>query len=302
LNHGDMPDSGLPPDTAAAGDVTTTGHSSHDVHAGDTHDASGAHGPADTSDQPTLVPTTWSQLIFPAIILLFVAVLVAGPVMNAFSSKPPAVPPAEQATASPSPSSAPAVVASPTLAATTIPQATATVQAAQPTATIGSASQYFLQVMATATAVAIEGTKGDVARAPVKLTFGGAIFPVADGSGLLPDWKASQDEGTATWIDGTFANHILYIPYSSKNLALFDAAKTGDNIQLQMNTGQVFNFSVTRSQRAANGPTANPEQFSVSAAMQQDHAGVTLFLAGDPALDRAVVQADFTGNIQSALP
>jgi hypothetical protein len=298
LNHGDMPDSGLPPDKAAAGDVTTTGHSSHDVHAADAHDAGGAHGPVDTFDQPTLVPTTWSQLIFPAIILLFVAVLVAGPVMNAFSSKPPAIPPAEQATATP----APAVVVTPTLAATAITQPTATVQAAQPTATTGSAGQYFLQVMATATAVAIEGTKGDVARAPVKLTFGGATFSVADGTGLLPDWKATQDEGTATWIDGTFANHILYIPYSSKNLALFGAAKTGDSIQLQMNTDQVFNFSVTRSQRAANGPTTNPEQFSVSAAMQQDHAGVTLFLTGDPATDRAVVQADFTGNIQSALP
>jgi hypothetical protein len=32
--------------------------------------------------------------------------------------------------------------------------------------------------------------------------------------------------------------------------------------------------------------------------MSQDHAGVTLFLIGDPAPDRAVLQAEFTGNIQ----
>jgi len=32
--------------------------------------------------------------------------------------------------------------------------------------------------------------------------------------------------------------------------------------------------------------------------MSQDHAGVTIFLVGDPAPDRAVVQADFNGNIE----
>jgi hypothetical protein len=32
--------------------------------------------------------------------------------------------------------------------------------------------------------------------------------------------------------------------------------------------------------------------------MAQDHAGLTLFLIGDPAPDRAVVMADFTGTIQ----
>jgi hypothetical protein len=159
-----------------------------------------------------------------------------------------------------------------------------------------------MKMIATATAVALEGQKGDVARAPVRLEFGGATFTVSPGSGLLPDWKPSQDETSATWIEGTFANHILYIPYSEHNKALFEAAKQADGVKLLMNTGQVFNFSVTRSQRAANGPTTDPEQFSVSAAMAQDHAGLTLFLTGDPAADRAVVQADFTGKIQSALP
>src|SRR3982751_6858946 len=71
LNHGDQPEMDAPPDIAAAGDVTTTGHSSHDVQA-QAGDAHAGHGPADTSDQSTLVPTTWTQLIFPAIILLFV--------------------------------------------------------------------------------------------------------------------------------------------------------------------------------------------------------------------------------------
>ena len=91
MNHGDQPETDAPPDIAASGDVSTTGHSTHDVQAADAH---AGHGPADTSDQPTLVPTTWTQLVFPAIILLFVAVLVAGPVVNAFSSKPAAAPPA----------------------------------------------------------------------------------------------------------------------------------------------------------------------------------------------------------------
>jgi hypothetical protein len=65
-----------------------------------------------------------------------------------------------------------------------------------------------------------------------------------------------------------------------------------------MNTGQVFEFEVNLAQRATNGPATTEGQFTVSTAMAQNHAGVTLFLTGDPAADRAVVQADFTGNIQ----
>src|SRR6476620_9647601 len=95
-----------PPDIAAAGD-------SHDAHDG--------HGPVDTSDESTLVPTTWTQLVFPAIILLFVAILVAGPIINAFSSKPTSAPPAQEqpggaevgVTSTPA---APAVAATPTSA------------------------------------------------------------------------------------------------------------------------------------------------------------------------------------------
>src|SRR4051812_25875061 len=87
-----------PPDRGASGDVTTTGHSthdtggfsttaSHDSHSGgDAHDAHDAHGQGgghgghgdDTSDLPTIVPTTWRQLIFPVLILLLVIILVSG--------------------------------------------------------------------------------------------------------------------------------------------------------------------------------------------------------------------------------
>ncbi len=69
-------------------------------------------------------------------------------------------------------------------------------------------------------------------------------------------------------------------------------------MRLVMNTGQVFEFDVTRSERAFNGPSTDRGRFTVTSAMSQDHAGVTLFLIGDPADDRAVVQADFNGNIQ----
>jgi hypothetical protein len=47
-----------------------------------------------------------------------------------------------------------------------------------------------------------------------------------------------------------------------------------------------------------NGPPTEEGQFTVTTAMAQDHAGVTLFLIGDPSPDRAVLQAEFTGNIQ----
>src|SRR5439155_2212122 len=110
---------------------------------------------------------------------------------------------------------------------------------------------------------------------------------VIEGSGLLPDWTPSQDAGTATWIQGTVANHILYIPYNENNETLFKAIKPGDTIKLEMNTGQVFSFVVNLADRAANGPSTKEGQFTVNAAMAQDHAGVTLFLIGDPSPDRA---------------
>src|SRR5436190_8247498 len=71
-----------------AGEEEAETHDDHDAH--DTHnapDAQGGHGP-DTSDEPTIVPTTWRQLLIPLIILLFVGFLVAGPVMAAFAPKP----------------------------------------------------------------------------------------------------------------------------------------------------------------------------------------------------------------------
>src|SRR6476659_10112801 len=60
-------------------------HDGHDDHGGhDDHD----HGEGDDSERSTLVPVTWRQLIFPALILLFVAILLIGPLSAAFAPKP----------------------------------------------------------------------------------------------------------------------------------------------------------------------------------------------------------------------
>ena len=115
---------------------------------------------------------------------------------------------------------------------------------------------------------------------------------------MLPDWKTTAEERKAVWITGTYANHVIYLPYSESNAALFARAKAGDAVQLVMDTGQTFEFAVTRSERAFNGPPTSEGQFTTATAMNQDHAGVTLFLVGEATNDRAVVQADFTGNIQ----
>jgi hypothetical protein len=146
--------------------------------------------------------------------------------------------------------------------------------------------------------VAEAGQRGIVARVPVELTFAGTTFVVKTGDTLLPDWEPSTDPNIATWIEGTVANHVLYVPFSDENQALFTASKSGDMLRLMMNTGQVFEFKVNRVERVSNGPPTEPDQFTVTTAMSQDHAGVTLFLIGDPAPDRAVLQAEFTGNIQ----
>lgn len=315
-----------PPDQGSAGDVSTTGHSAHDVQAagmagGDQQDAGhGGHG-VDTSNVSTLVPTTWKQLILPAIILAIVAILVSGPIFNAFASRPgsttppnaqrtttggsengqpstaggatPASSPTPAQGGSPAATSTVASLASPTTASLVVPT-----QQTQSNAQAAPNSTLVPSLAPTQTAVAQAGESGAVARVPVELTFSGATFVIKTGGQLLPDWKPSADVGIATWLEGTVANHILYVPFSSQNEALFKAAKAGDKIRLTMNTGQVFEFAVNRAERAVNGPAEKAGDFTVTAAMAQDHAGVTLFLIGDPAADRAVVQADFTGNIQ----
>lgn len=319
MTHNDtdmQTDDEQPPDRAAAGDVSTTGVSSREAAGTDSHvaasdhasnsdhSADAAHGGGhgghgdDASEEPTLVPTNWKQLILPALILLLVAILVAGPLFDAFASRPPVVEPGAnnsapgQATATPDheggiPTN---TTASSNQAATTtetvLPGNTSTQIAVSPAS------------IATRTAVAIAGEQGEVARLPVQIELAGSSFVVKPGNNLLPDWKPSQDVGIATWIEGTVANHIMYVPYNSENAALFQSVQPGATVSVTMNTGQVFIFAVTRAERAANGPATSDGEFTVTTAMKQDHAGVTLFLIGDPAADRAVVQADFTGTIQ----
>ena len=256
---------------------------------------------------PTLVPTTWRQLILPALILLLVLLLVSGPIMNAFAYRPSAGPETEQ-TEEPHegegavPSSTAITLAHVDSTATTAlaptrttaPTSAATVTAPGATATLSPGDR----LSPTQTAVADAGQRGIVARVPVELNFAGTTFMVNTGDTLLPDWEPSTDPTTATWIEGTVANHVLYVPFSDANLALFTASRPGDMLRLTMNTGQVFEFEVNRAERVANGPPTEEGQFTVTTAMSQDHAGVTLFLTGDPAPDRAVLQAEFTGNIQ----
>ena len=293
------------PDRYSAGNAATTGHSDHDVHASGGH---GAHGDVDaTAEVSTLVPTTWRQLILPLLILLLVAILLAGPVAGAFSPTPPTLPPTNeqreggrtdnQAAVEPTllVASTPTEVAVLVVAPTDTPPPPPSATAPPPPTAAQRADD---KAIATQTAVALLGEQGIASRAPVKLVFGTAEYVVEAGSGLLPDWKPPAQDNLATWIQGTYANHIIYLPYSNSNAALFAAARSGDVIKLVMDSGQTFEFAVKRSERAANGPPTSSDQFTVTAAMDQDHAGVTLFLVGDPAPDRAVVQADFTGNIQ----
>jgi hypothetical protein len=297
-----------PPDSVTSGDVSTTGYPAHDAPPGagatvdETAHTTGGHGGHvdDTSDVSTLVPVTWRQLIFPAIIVLIVAILVAGPVTDAFAPHPAAPPPAQTTIGEgTSNAAAPTAIAQPQVVATATSPATAEPTGTTPPPVTPTTSGLSPDVIATRTAVAVAGASGDVERAPVQLDFGGSTFAVKPGgSGLLPDWKPPQDEATATWIDGTFANHVIYLPYTAQNDALFKNAHPGDLVKLTMNTGQIFSFQVTRADRATNGPSTVQGQFTVPSAMAQDHAGVTLFLVGDPAPDRAVVQADFTGTIQ----
>ncbi len=295
-----------------------SGHDDHDHEHDPGSDDSGHedHGHGHVTDDSefeasTLVPTTWRQLVFPALILLIVGILLIGPVTGAFAPTP--APPgtstrgSEGGEAAGEPTAVQVTATSPPVApsATTAPAestatpvavvATATTVAVVPTATAAGLSA---DAIATRTAVAVAGEEGNVSRAPEQLLFEGAQFTVVAGGDVLPDWKTTADEGKAVWITGTYANHVIYLPYSDANAPLFTAAKQGDIVKLVMDTGQTFEFAITRSERAYNGPPTAEGQFTTATAMNQDHAGVTLFLVGEPASDRAVVQADFTGNIQ----
>jgi hypothetical protein len=280
-------------DAHAHGDHSSADHV-HDEH---THD-----DPADEAS--TLVPTTGRQLILPAIILVIVAILLWGPVTGAFAPKPGSA--GTSTSIAPTPTAVPPT-AIPTIApaGTTTPAALLPLQSTQPPVSGASASSPPAATnvpsaadLATRTAVAQAGEQGIVTRAPVELEFAGAKFLVQTGNDVLPDWQPPTSDGQAVWIRGTYANHILYLPYSQANATLFQATKVGDLITLQMDSGQTFQFTVTRSERAFNGPPSTPDQFTTNTAMNQDHAGVTLFLVGDPSADRAVVQADFNGHIQ----
>jgi hypothetical protein len=288
-------------------------HSSDD-HADQGHDdhGHGGHGQDDSAPEAsTLTTTTGRQLIFPALILIIVGILLIGPVTGAFAPKPgsagtntsilPTSTPAPPTTVpTAAPTGVPSGTASPVAAlpAQTSPP-TSTIAGSPPTvAAVTATTVSNADVLATRTAVAQAGEQGVVTRAPVELDFAGAKFMVQSGGELLPDWQTDADDGQAVWVSGTFANHIIYLPYSDTNATLFSAVKLGDPVTLVMDSGQTFQFSVTRAQRAFNGPPANADQFTTTTAMNQDHAGVTLFLVGDPASDRAVVQADFNGNIQ----
>src|SRR5919202_29627 len=105
----DMPGSAQPPDRASGGgDVSTTGESAHaverheagahgeapDAHAGHGtttgHGGHGGHGDDDASERSTFVQVGWRKLLLPAVNLLLVAFLLAGPVTNAFAPRPAA--------------------------------------------------------------------------------------------------------------------------------------------------------------------------------------------------------------------
>lgn len=286
-------------------------HSGHDDHGHDDHghDDHG-HGPTFedlAAEKPTIVPVNWRQLIFPAIILVIVFILLIGPVTHAFAPQPAPPSTGESVTTGEGSTTEPE--------ATKAPAATSTVALAQPTATTQSAASTATpvaavpvvateapavseQAIATRTAVAVAGEQGNVTRAPMQLDIAGTQFSVVAGGEVLPDWKTTAEEGKAVWITGTYANHVIYLPYSASNAAIFANVKTGDMVRLVMDSGQTFEFAVTRSERAFNGPPTTEGQFTTATAMNQDHAGVTLFLVGEATNDRAVVQADFTGNIQ----
>lgn len=273
----------------------------HDDHG---HSDHGDHGHDDSSEASTLVPTTWRQLIFPALILLLVGILLIGPVAGAFAPRPAPATTEEvtgEGTSTEEHSTGESVVEA---TSTPLPiRATATARPAESTATPVAVVPTDVPALsdsaiATRTAIAVAGQQGDITRAPQQLQFAGAQFIVEAGGEVLPDWKTAAAEGKAVWITGTYANHVIYLPYSEANASLFNGTRSGDMVKLVMDTGQTFEFAVTRSERAFNGPPTSEGQFTTATAMNQDHAGVTLFLVGEPASDRAVVQADFTGNIQ----
>lgn len=120
--------------------------------------------------------------------------------------------------------------------------------------------------------------------APRTVTVGGQPFRVEVSNTTLPDWQFSPDPSVANWLTGTVVNYVLGVAYSQANATLFSAVHPSDAVQLTRADGTVYRFVVDQVGRIDRTDTQ---------LLQQDHPAVTLLLLGDPASDRAVVQAHF---------
>ncbi|HUS17217.1 MAG TPA: hypothetical protein VM536_19650 [Chloroflexia bacterium] len=302
----------------------TSSHDTHDTGSGHGADE-GAHaadhgvgveGPPTGASERT---TPLSAFIWPAIIALLALVLVWGPVTRSFDrfSGAPAGVEAEPTADEGTPvgvdatlTVAPAVTGND---ATVIPMPT-TVLTSQPTnvqtggdttavpATAAPADTATAAPVPTDTAVPAPPTDAPAASAtpaavapptdaeirngtPRTVSLGGKSFRVEISNTVLPDWIVSKDPSVASWVSSTVINYVLGVSYSPENADLFAGLHAADTIRLGRADGSAYTFVVDQARRVARTDTR---------LMEQDHPAITLFLVGDPANDRAVVQGHFT--------
>jgi hypothetical protein len=283
--------------------IDQAGHADpHDAH--DVHGVQAGNQPADALEELPKPPLT--AFIWPLIILLIVGLAVLPMVAGAFSSTPrepifetenntgqEAGPstgevtiPATPAPATP-PSSGPDVP-------TVIPLGT-NARTAEPTNVLGPATV----VAGTATVAPVTETPvptaspvvvvppvmGDMEQGAARmLEFAGQTFKV-ESTEIVADWQFSAQPGVVSWINGTVFNYVMGLPYSADNAALFKTVKPNDTLRITVATGDVLTFRVSDVRRVGKDNTA---------ALAQDHPGVTLLLVGEPGVeDRAQVQAQY---------
>lgn len=132
------------------------------------------------------------------------------------------------------------------------------------------------------------------ALAPISVEVGSQTFPIYPTrvqAGLV--WAYVPDPAAVSWLEGSYLNTVLALPWSEDNLALVEEAQTHGQIVVRFNTGQIYTYYITSLEEV------DPYQIEL---LRQGHTGLTLILVAPPTDSdpRMVLRATWQGAAPSS--
>ncbi len=113
---------------------------------------------------------------------------------------------------------------------------------------------------------------------------GARVFPVQQKEVEVAEWEYEDNPDVASSVLGLVVRPVLGIPYSEANATFLEGLTAGDNIRLQMNTGQTLLFTVSQSERVDRQRTDIFDQTS---------PGIVIVMLADPAADRLAITGHY---------